>query len=317
MTSQGYTPSGAQVLLVNAGNDYSDVLPSLNMVFEFTPDLLLRLGAAKVMTRPALGSVTPGGAINLVGNLSVTSGNPLLDPTRANTYDLGLEWYFEQGGLLSGAVFYKDIKTFVQTVVEQMPFNQSGLPLDLLAGTTLTGNEIFQFSHPVNTAGGPLKGFEINYQQPFRFLPGKWSNFGVLLNYTFVDSKIEYVTSATGLTPPVENDLVNLSPNAYNATLYYEGDGLSIRASAAYRDRYLTAVPASNAPTIQDAEGTNATLFVDFSASYNINDHLTMSLEALNLTDEFNDQFIDTNANRPVVYTHTGRQLFLGARYKF
>ena len=323
MTSQGYTPSGSQVLLVEAGNDYSDVLPSLNLVFEFSPDLLMRFGAAKVVTRPALGSVTPGGSINLVGNLSVNSGNPLLDPTRAKTYDLGLEWYFQEGALLSGAIFYKDIETFVQTVVEQMPFNQSGLPLDLLAGTTLTGNEVFQFSHPVNTEGGPLKGFEINYQQPFSFLPGAWSIFGTLVNYTWVDSKIDYVTSANGTTPPVENDLTDLSKNAWNFTLYYEGDGLSVRTSAAYRDSYLTRVPASNAPPSatlpngQDAEGTNETLFVDLSASYEINDNLSVSFEAQNLTDEFNDQFIDTSANRVVVYTHTGRQFYLGARYKF
>jgi TonB-dependent receptor len=219
--------------------------------------------------------------------------------------------------LLSAAVFYKDIETFVQTVVTPLPFNESGLPLSLLAGTTLTGNEVFNFTVPVNTEGGPLEGFEINYQQQFKFLPGFWSNFGTLLNYTYVDSTIDYVTSPTGATPPVENDLVNLSKNAWNATLYYEANGFSARTSASYRDRYLTLVPASNAPTIQDAEGTNESLFVDFSASYQFNDHLTMSLEALNLTDEFNDQFIDTGADRLVVYTHTGRQLFLGARYKF
>jgi iron complex outermembrane receptor protein len=278
----------------------------------------VRFGAAKVMTRPALGSVTPGITnISLVGNLGVSSGNPTLDPIRAKTYDLGVEWYFEEGALLSGAIFYKDIESFVQTVVENKPFVDSGLPLTLLAGTTLTGNEVFAFTQPVNTEGGPLKGFELNYQQPFKFLPGKFSNMGVLLNYTWVDSTVDYVTSSTGATPPVENDLVNLSRNAWNATLYYEADGFSIRTSAAYRDRYLTAVPASNAPTIQDAEGTNDTLFVDLSASYAINDHLTVSFEALNLTDEFNDQFIDTDSNRVVVYTHTGRQLFLGARYKF
>jgi len=99
--------------------------------------------------------------------------------------------------------------------------------------------------------------------------------------------------------------------------LYYEADGFSIRTSAAYRDAYLTAVPATNAYPVQDAEGTNETLFVDLSASYNFNDNLTVSFEALNLTDEFNDQFIDTTANREVAYTHTGRQIFLGARYKF
>jgi outer membrane receptor protein involved in Fe transport len=76
-------------------------------------------------------------------------------------------------------------------------------------------------------------------------------------------------------------------------------------------------VPASNAFPAQDAEGTNETLNVDLSASYTLNDHLSFSLEGLNLTDEFNDQFIDSNSNRVVVYTHTGRQYFVGARYKF
>ena len=315
-TSQGYVPATVTTLAV-AENEYSDTLPSLNLVAELTPDLLLRFGAAKVMTRPALGQVTPGGAINLVGNLTVNTGNPLLKPTRAKTYDLGLEWYFSEGSLLSGAVFYKDIDTFVQTLVTPTVFNDSGLPLSLLAGTALTGNEVFNFTRPVNTEGGPLEGFELNYQQQFKFLPGIWSNFGALLNYTYVDSKIDYVTSTAVGAPTVENDLVNLSRNAWNATLYYEANGLSVRTSASFRDSFLTNVPAANAPTLQDAEGTNETLFVDLSASYAFTDNLTVSLEALNLTDEFNDQFIDTASNRLVVYTHTGRQVFLGARFKF
>jgi iron complex outermembrane recepter protein len=316
-TSEGYLPAGGAPVLLTAIHEYSDVLPSLNLVGEFTPDLLVRVAAAKVMTRPALGQVTPGGSISLVGNLGLATGNPDLDPTRAKTYDVAVEWYFDEGALLSAAIFYKDIETFVQTLTESLPYNTSGYPLDLLAGTSLNGSETFAFSHPFNTEGGPLKGFEVNYQQPFTFLPGAWSNVGMLLNYTYVDSKIDYVTSATGATPPVTNDLVNLSKNAWNATLYYEGGGFSVRTSASYRDSYLTGVPAANAPSIQDADGTNETLNLDLSASYSLNDHLTISLEGLNLTDEANDQFTDTRTNRVVVYTHTGRQVFVGARYKF
>jgi TonB-dependent receptor len=309
--------AGLPPLLLTAEREYSDVLPSFNLVAELTPDLFLRTAAAKVMTRPALGQVTPGGSIALTGNLGVAIGNPDLNPTRAKTYDLALEWYFQEGALLSGAIFYKDIDTFVQTFSVQMPFNQSGYPLSMLAGTPLNGTEPFTFSNPVNTAGGPLKGLEINYQQPFKFLPGRWGNFGTLLNYTYVDSTIDYVTSASGATPPVENDLVNLSRRAWNATLYYEDGPLSLRTSASYRDRYLTAVPAANAPMFQDADGTNETFNVDLSASYAFNDHVTVSLEGLNLTDEANDQFTDTVADRVVVHTHTGRQFFLGARFKF
>jgi iron complex outermembrane recepter protein len=319
--SEGYLPQGNPMtglppLLLTADREYSDVLPSLNLVAEFTADLYLRLAAAKVMTRPALGQVTPGGSVTPTGNLSVAIGNPYLNPTRAKTYDLALEWYFDQGALLSGALFYKDIDTFVQTYSVQMPFNQSGYPLSMLAGYPLNGTEPFTFSNPVNTDGGPLAGFELNYQQPLKFLPGRWSNLGVLLNYTYVDSKIDYLTNPVTLTY-VENDLLNLSRRAWNATVYYEDGPLSLRTSASYRDRYLTSVPAANAPALQDADGTNETLNVDLSASYALGDHLTLSLECLNLTDEANSQFTDTRADRVVVYTHTGRQAFLGAHYKF
>jgi TonB-dependent receptor len=315
--------------------DYDDVLPSLNVVAELTPDLLVRFGAAKVMTRPPLGSLSPGVAVSLVGNLAVTTGSPDLDPIRATTYDLAGEWYFSKGSLLSLAVFYKDIDSFVQNLVENKTLAQGGYtPAEIqtiLAGTLLNGSEIFAFTQPVNSPGGPLHGFEVNYQQQFTFLPGAWQNFGLLLNYTYVDSKIDYITNPT-TRATVENDLTGLSRHAYNGTLYYEDKSFSVRLSAAYRDRYLTRVPASNAgvpvtnssnpllntpqSSVQDAEGTNETLNIDFSASYTLNEHLSFSVEGLNLTDQFNDQFIDTKSNRVVVYTHTGRQYFVGARYK-
>ena len=49
------------------------------------------------------------------------------------------------------------------------------------------------FNVPTNTPGGDLQGVEISYQQPFSFLPGVFRNFGVILNYTYVDSKSKYL----------------------------------------------------------------------------------------------------------------------------
>ena len=294
-TSQGYLPAGGAPVLITVVHEYDDMLPSLNLVVELTPDLLVRFGAAKVMTRPALGQVTPGGAIK--PGRQPRASRPAI---RSSSRCAPTPMTSASSGTSAKA---RCCRARSSTRTSKPSCRRSSKPCrstsrasrwSLLAGTTLTGNEVFDVHHPVNTEGGPLEGFEINYQQPFKFLPGVWSNFGTLLNYTYVDSKIDYVTSATGATPPVENDLVNLSKNAWNATLYYEAGGFSARASAAYRDRYLTLVPAANAPTIQDAEGTNETLNVDFSASYAINDNFTVSLEALNLTDECNDQFIDT-----------------------
>ncbi|GAA5069245.1 TonB-dependent receptor [Lysobacter panacisoli] len=313
-TSTGYSTVGTTTpQLTTVTRSYDDTLPSFSLVADVTPDFLIRFAAAKVMARPGLGNLTPGVTVNVSGgNRVVTGGNPLLEPFRAKTADLSFEWYFAEESLLALGLFYKDINTFVLTSRETRPYFTSGLPAELLAGTTATVTDEFQFNIPVNSKGGPLKGLEFTYQQPFSFLPGFWSDFGVQLNYTYVDSQIQYVT-ATGL-PSLNTDLTGLSKNAYNATLYYEGDKFSARVSAAYRDDYLTTVPGRNG---NDVEGTAETLTFDMSASYKINDHFELTLEGLNLTDEFQDQWVDSIGDRASVYHHTGRQYFLGARYKF
>ncbi len=183
----------------------------------------------------------------------------------------------------------------------------------MLAPVGLPADTPFDITSPINTPGGPLRGFEVNYQQPFSFLPGVWSGFGLLLNYTHVESEIDYAISPTS-SLFVTADLVNLSPDAYNATLYYENKRFSARVSGSYRDRYLQTVPGRSG---NDFEGKNETFNVDASMTFNVNDKLTLTLEGINLTDEYNDQFVDTVGNRASVYHHTGRQYFVGARYSF
>ncbi|WP_036101766.1 TonB-dependent receptor [Lysobacter capsici] len=311
-SSTGFALAGTTPVLTTVGRDYSDTLPSLNLVADITPDFLIRFGASKVMSRPGLGNLTPGVTVSVSGgNRVVSGGNPLLEPFRAKTYDLGFEWYFAEESLLGLGLFYKDIDTFVQTSREIRPYNTSGLPDELLAGTGALPTDEFQFNIPVNTPGGKLRGLELSYQQPFTFLPSFWHDFGVQFNYTYVDSKIQYVTAAGASS--LKTDLVGLSKNAYNATLYFEGDRFSARVSAAYRDDYLTTVPGRNNA---DVEGTKGTTTIDMSASWKISDQLELTVEGLNLTDEYNDQWVDSAADRVSVYHHTGRQYFLGLRYK-
>ncbi|RYF92750.1 MAG: TonB-dependent receptor, partial [Caulobacteraceae bacterium] len=293
---------------------------SLNLAFDVTDQFLIRFGAAKVMARPQLQNLSPGGTVNTAAR-TVTTGNPLLDPFSAKTYDLSFEWYFAPEALLSFAVFYKDIDSYIQTLRENRPFDTTGLPLTLLPPGQ-DGSTAYDITSPVNTEGGPLKGFEISYQQPFSFLPGPLSHTGVVLNYTYVESEIAYQLSATSALSTTA-DLVNLSPTAYNATLYYEDDRFSARVSAAYRDDYLQTVPGRNssaavgATNLNDVEGKKSTLNVDASASFKVTDKLTLTAEGLNLTDEFNDQYVSSTADRASVYHRTGRQFFLGFRYNF
>ena len=76
------------------------------------------------------------------------------------------------------------------------------------------------FTFKVNQKGSPLYGTEINWQQPFDFLPDFWSNFGVLGNVTFVQARQNYL-AANGTVQAVA-DLENMSRTSYNATFYYD-----------------------------------------------------------------------------------------------
>ncbi|MHC9086971.1 TonB-dependent receptor [Luteimonas sp. RIT-PG2_3] len=312
LTSDGYSIVGGALAPTRVVHKYSDTLPSMNLVAEVTPDILVRLAAAEVMSRPNLGFLNPGATVSVAGGArSVTTGNPKLDPFRAKTLDLGVEWYFGEGALLSVGAFYKDIDSYIQTSRETRPYSTSGLPVSLLP-PGVSASDDFDFTQPLNTPGGDLTGYEISYQQPFTFLPGFWQDFGVQLNYTYVDSEIQYLSS-TG-APSAKGPMVGLSKNAWNATLYYDNNKLSARVSAAYRDEYINTIPGREG---SDMEGTKENTTIDASISYNFNDNFSVSLEGLNLTDEWSDMWIDSLGDRSISYTHTGRQYMVGFRYKF
>ena len=311
--STGYASQGTAVNLVSSNRSYNRWLPSANLVYDVTPDLLVRFAAAKTMARAGIASITPGGNLNVSGgNRSFSSGNPDLKPTESTNLDFAVEWYPAKGAIYSVALFQKDIGTFVQTLAVTAPYSSLGLPDSLLTGTTASPTDDFIVSRPVNSSGGKLKGFEVNMQQPFTFLPGVLKNFGVLANYTYVQSDIEYLTSANGAST-VTAPLLGLSKNAANLTLYYEDAKFSVRGSLAYRSKYLTAVPGTEGNAYN---GTNSTTNFDAQMSYAITDNIKVSVEAINLLDTKNDQFVD-ETNRLNVLTHSGRQFNVGAKFTF
>lgn len=298
------TPPVTTYDYVTTDNDYDDVLPSFNLALEPREDVVIRLGAAKVMSRPTLGDLTPGGSVSPTTR-TVSYGNPLLDPFRATNYDFSVEWYFQTEGLLAAAVFYKDIDSFITSETVGIPYNQLGLPNELLQGAA-SPTDIFQVTRRLNGEGGALKGIEIQYQQPFTFLPGLWSNFGFTGNVTWVDSEVSYGTAG-------KNRLTGQSKNTANATLYYEDGPFQARVSIAHRSQYLLSFPGANG---NSEEGVNDTTNVDASMSYEFTPNLTFSLEGINLTDAYTDRYVDVT-NRVSDYRHTGREIAVGLRWKY
>ena len=319
-SSSGIAQASGTPTPTTVSREYSDTLPSFNLVAEVAPDFLIRLAAAKVMSRAPLASLTPGVNVSVSGSArTVSGGNPFLDPVRAKTADLSFEWYFNEGALLSVGLFYKDIDSFIQNTRETRVYSDSGLPASLLDGTTATPSDEFVFTVPINTPGGELTGLEFNYTQPFTFLPGAWSNFGTQVNYTYVDSQIQYLQSNG--TPAQKTDLLGLSKHSWNATLFYEGKRFSGRVSATNRDDYLIQVPGTEVgfnSAANGVHGQSGTTLVDASVRWKINDQFEVSLEGNNLTNEAQESWVANPAVQlPLEYSQTGRQYLLGVRYKF
>ncbi|OYU02764.1 MAG: TonB-dependent receptor [Sphingomonadaceae bacterium PASS1] len=306
---------------------YDDWLPSANLALYPTESTIVRFAVADVMTRPTLGSLTPGGSADGF-NYRVTSGNPFLNPYRARNYDLSLEWYFAPQAVLSLALFQKDVGTFTQSAsITGATFAQTGLPASVLSPASPAALNPSQQAEPrwtlattVNGSGAKLKGIELAAQIPFSaFTDGMLSNFGILANATFIDSNASFNVQGPAIAPGgalqnavVSNTLGNVTKKAFNGTLYYDDGKFSARGMLSYRGRYHEG--ASGTGNI--LEGYGATTNFDASVRYKLTEWMEVSLEGNNLLDTYRYRFTDFDADRNYENNHFGRTILFGARFK-
>lgn len=313
--------------------NYENWLPSMNLAIFVTPKFIVRGAVADVMTRPSLGSLTPGGSADGF-NYRVTTGNPYLEPYRARNYDLSFEWYFAPQALASVALFRKEVGTFTQSgSITGLTYAQTGAPISSLSASSpaalsigTANNQLLQpiwtLSTTVNGSGASLQGIELALQLPFRTFVdhGFFSNVGWLANATFIDSKATFNLQGPATVPggalqnvTVTNTLSNVSKVAWNSTVYYDDGKFSARLMLSYRGRFHEG--ASGTGNV--LEGYGATTNLDASIRYKITPSLEVSLEGNNLLDTYRYRFTDWDANRNYENNHFGRNILLGARFKY
>ncbi len=346
LTSDTYDQSG--------NYDYSDFLPSINATYTVTNDTILRFAAAKVMRRPEFGELSP--ALSVDNSLVTgTQGSYQLDPYRITQYDISAEHYFGDGGMVSAALFYKDVESFTvassscvadpNTVEGQNVTEYVNVCLLDTAGVSqsdvnyVTGDQDLAYVEAqrdagltgividtdVNGGSGEVAGIELAYQQQFSFLPGMWSGLGISTNYTYADSE-----------QPDGNPLLDISNHTFNGQIYWENAGFQIRLAYNWRDKYLDTQDEKRVrpvgalatgiynrtnpdeayfdPTLgnnyRDARGQ-----FDFSASYDVNDNITLVANAVNLTGEPITQV--TELDSIWQYSESDRRFTFGVRARW
>ncbi|MEW6993048.1 TonB-dependent receptor [Colwelliaceae bacterium MEBiC 14330] len=185
------------------------------------------------------------------------------------------------------------------------PNSATGEGAKIFGHPTLNDIVDVKFSQPINQDKNEVNGLEFAVQHIF----GE-SGFGTIINYTYVDSDLEYDNG--DLTGEGQTPLLGLSDSA-NFVGFYDKDGIQLRIAYNWRDTFLSATndAIGPAPVYTEEYGQ-----WDINASYEFNENLTVFAEGINITDETTRTF-GRHELMTYVYQQTGPRYNIGLRYKF
>jgi TonB-dependent receptor len=247
---------------------YTDILPNVSARVHILSDLQLRLSYTQTRTRPDFAQYNPGVAVDPpgAGTRNANGGNPNLNPLKSDNYDASLEYYFSRAGEAFVAIFRRDLNGFIQN------YSQA------INDPTYGAITIYR---PYNTGQGRIDGVEAQVTSflDFPMIPHWLRAFGFDANVTYLDAKTGYPTALGGATS--ESPIIGVSKWTYNLDGFYESGPLWARLSYNHRSDYPSRFEYRGTDTY--SEHTQGIGRLDLSANYNVNEHLTLTLDATNL----------------------------------
>ena len=308
----GFAP-GENFLTLTSEYDYD--LPSLDFDIDITDDAKLRMSWSETITRPTYADLQAGYSIDQLFRIdrgTGSGGNPELLPFESENFDISAEYYYGDLSYISVGYFTKDVDNWITSGnIDVAPFNvghpgqgprydeavaavgtdandvRNWIIANYPGTTEVDGNGLtvingiagqdpnvpFRFTAPTNGANSEtIDGWEIAWQHDFTD-----TGFGFLANYTIVDGSAEY-NNLTNAAAGNQFALVGLSDSA-NLVAYYDKDGLQARVAYNWRDSFLNGT--GNHPSyVEEYEQ------IDMSASYRVNDNVTVFFDGINMTEE-------------------------------
>jgi len=307
--------AGGVVKPVSGGTTYTDVLPSMNLVFGLADQQTIRVGAAQQIARARIDQLRTSFDFNISTTTlrpSGNGGNPKLDPWRANAFDVSYEKYFGTKAYFAAAAYYKELKTYIYE--ESRTFDFSAFT----AGTPAITN-MGQFTAPYNGNGGSLRGVELTASLPLNMLTPALDGFGLSASMSYNDSAIRVPTNGfNSATVGTDTPLPGLSKNVSNLTVYYEKGGWSTRISQRSRSEFIGEI--GNFAGDRSLRWVNGEKVVDFQVGYTFNEGsmkgLGLVLQVNNLTDSPYSTYADA-PDHPLEYMKFGTTYLFGLNYKF
>jgi TonB-dependent receptor len=284
-------------------NTYSKLLPSLNLKYAITDDVVGRFAVSKAISYANVGDLrnykamysspsftrengaSDGKVTNVSWSYSGGGGNPMLKPMESTNVDLSAEWYFGRSSSLFAGVFLKDMNNFFASSAVDVPVTNNGVTREVT------------LSIPYNIGQSKITGFEAGYQQFYDKLPAPFDGLGLQMNITLLNNSGDVPNSGLdsntppdgsgggNVIPPLFNSLPlqGMSNTTYNIVAMYEKDAVSARIAWNWRSEYLLTSRdvISRTPVFAQASGQ-----MDASLYYNITDDYKVGIEGSNLLNE-------------------------------
>lgn len=282
---------------VRRDSSYNSVLPSVNAYFDITDALRLRAAVSRSVGRPNPSSIGQQLSVSSDG-LTVTQGNPDLQPRQSDNYDVSLEYTFAGGdGLIALAAFRKDISDEIVT--------------QRTAGT-FEGRDV-TFVQPVNAHDARVSGVEASLiVSAFDALPAPFDGLGFNGNIALLDGWFAYADS-TGAKRRF-GQLIAQPDRIANASLFYNWrDRAEVRVAYHFAGRNYASVNTAS-PWL--SRGTPDAEQWDLTVRYDLTPAWTLRFEARNLSDE--DQFITQGPDfdQLIEQVDYGRSFWIGLSFR-
>jgi TonB-dependent receptor len=297
--------NGDTTTFVTNKKTYTNVFPTLQFKYAIMPNLQVRATYSTGIARPGFSQAGGFAGVDFTATPrpQFTAGNPNLKPTTGNNFDLDVEYYLPNGGIIQIGAFDKEFKNYIfksALINVASPIFSSG------------GFASGDFITYVNE-DAYARGIEVAYQQKFHSLPGLLGGLGLEGNFTFVDSRFrEYGAAVSANQQDQYGPLPGTSRYTGNLAGFYERDGIQLRLAAQYVSSSLFALQGDQSvDTIQAAR-----LTMDTSGSYELSNNFTLFYQVKNLLNtplRYNDGY----SYRPQQTEYYGQTYEAGVRFKF
>ncbi|TMP17753.1 TonB-dependent receptor [Pseudoalteromonas sp. S2721] len=313
--------SGDALEQVSGGGGYTELLPSFNLVVDYNEDILIRGGIYRGMSRADPSDMgysrtfqtddddAPTSLSDLIIGVN-GSGNPNLQPLMSWNYDAAIEWYPNEDAIFAFGFYYKQFQGGFQqqTVLEEFIIDGERFSLPVTNSvTTSDKSDLYGLETSITYRWDSGIGIKVGYNYADTDFEFEDSNYGD----TFITDVEGNTTQLTqGIVPP--GSVPGFSEHVFSSQVYYQIGDLDTAIIYKYRSEYFQPY-TSNGTRLRyvDAVGT-----WEMRASYKVNKHVKVKVEAINLFGAPKSQDFYTQGNLGEVNDY-GPRLFAGVTFKY